>query len=260
MAIGVPGTAYAVEYVRPVHGSPYDAAEYWDDDDEDWEEEDEEDWDEEDEEDWDEDEDEDEEDDWDEDEHWIDDEDDEDQDAHWIDDDEDDEEEDDEDEEDEDEEEEDDEDGEVKKKSFLDFFSTKGGSGKSKKGGAETGSAAGWLERFTKRIFGKHEEMDASDLSPYSFVSEVDFEFSEFEALRDTTSDWYRLMKTFAAGGFVLSIIFSSVKIAFFGPRDRNDVFCGMTAKTLVIIFLFGFATLFATYGEIANSIIATMQ
>ena len=259
MAIGVPGTAYAVEYVQPVHGSPYDAAEYWDDDDEDWEEEDEEDWEQEDEEDWDEDEDEDEEDDWDEDEHWIDDEDDEDQDAHWIDDDEDDEEEDDEDEEDEDEEEEDDEDGEVKKKSFLDFFSTKGGS-RSKKGGAETGSAAGWLERFTKRIFGKHEEMDASDLSPYSFVSEVDFEFSEFEALRDTTSDWYRLMKTFAAGGFVLSIIFSSVKVAFFGPRDRNDVFCGMTAKTLVIIFLFGFATLFATYGEIANSIIATMQ
>ena len=238
MAIGVPGTAYAVEYVQPVHGSPYDAAEYWDDDDEDWDEEDEED-------DWDEDEDEDEEDDWDEDEHWIDDEDDE--------------EEDDEDEEDEDEEGEDDEDGEVKKKSFLDFFSTKGGS-RSKKGGAETGSAAGWLERFTKRIFGKHEEMDASDLSPYSFVSEVDFEFSEFEALRDTTSDWYRLMKTFAAGGFVLSIIFSSVKVAFFGPRDRNDVFCGMTAKTLVIIFLFGFATLFATYGEIANSIIATMQ
>ena len=123
-----------------------------------------------------------------------------------------------------------------------------------------SGSAASFLKELAERAFGMEEEMEVSDLSPYAYVTEIDLGFSRYRALRETVAGWYRLMKTLAAAGFVFSVIFSSIKIAVCGPRGRSDVFCGLSAKALVVICLFGFMALFATYGEIANSIIQMMQ
>ena len=101
--------------------------------------------------------------------------------------------------------------------------------------------------------------MHVSDLSPYAYVSDIDFGFSEFEALRETTASWYSLMKTLAAGGFVITFTLSWAKVAVLGEKEKYNMFCGISAKGLVIIFLFGFAALFAVFGEMANSIIASM-
>lgn len=100
-----------------------------------------------------------------------------------------------------------------------------------------------------------------ASISPLDFAeSGIDFSADQMSVLKDTAASFYQLMIVLGAGGMVLSIMIGSVMIGLNGERVRHEVISSLFAKTVVIMSLLSFVSVFGMYGAIANEIAASIN
>ena len=95
-----------------------------------------------------------------------------------------------------------------------------------------------------------------ASMSPLEFAENgIDLSAEQLSVLKDTAASFYQLMIILGIGGMVLSIMIGAVSIGLRGERARHEVITALLAKTVVIMCLLCFVSVFGMFGAVANEI-----